>query len=62
VNRQEVRHCDRTFLFSGIEKMVSIKLPDGAVKQFDIWSTATFVRQKNKWRIAATHISMTELK
>jgi len=38
------------------------KFADGAVKKFDIWSTATFVRQKNKWRIAATHISMTELK
>ena len=38
------------------------KHSDGAVKKYDIYSTATFVKQNNKWRIAATHISMIELK
>jgi hypothetical protein len=38
------------------------KYINGDIKYYDIWSTATFVRQKGKWRIAATHLSMSEAK
>ncbi len=32
---EKVRHCVRTFFVLGVRTMVSIKLPDGAVRQFE---------------------------
>lgn len=36
--------------------------PTSSKKNFDIYSTATFVKQNTKWCIAATHISIIEVK
>ena len=43
-------------------KVMQQHLDDGKPHKHDTWSTATFVKQKGKWRIAATHLSTVEVK
>ena len=43
-------------------KVIQQHTDDGKTHWYDTWSTATFVKQKGKWRIAATHLSNVEVK